>query len=90
MDLRVSETHSIQSRSDSNRTGLEQWVHTEGSLHLVRRDSGLSTHHSCPSEETELDSESVPEIVPGEVLAERRVVKGGSELESARLDRARL
>lgn len=39
LDPRVSETHSMQSRSDANRTGLKQWVHTEGSLHLVRRDS---------------------------------------------------
>ena len=56
----------------------------------VRGGTGARQSSSCPSEETELDSESVPETVPGEVLAERRVVKGGSELESARLDRARL
>ena len=55
-----------------------------------QRDSGLSTYQSCPSEETELDSESVPATVPGDVLAEGRVVKGGSELESPRLGRARL
>lgn len=55
-----------------------------------QRDLGLSTYYSCPSEETELHSESVPETVPGEVLAEGRVVKGGSELESPRLGRARL
>lgn len=74
---RITEIHS--SHCDSNGTGLKRWVQTEASHCPGSRDSGLSTHHACPSEETGLDLEPVAETVPGEGLAEGRTVKGKLE-----------
>lgn len=78
---RITEIHSSHSHCDSNGTGLKRWVQTEASRCPGSRDSGLSTHHACPSEETGLDLGPVAETVPGEELAEGRTVKGRSEPE---------